>query len=236
LGGRNAQNDKARAWATKSGPKASAGSFRDAAEFGELVVLATLWTGTENAIRLADPELCVGKVVIDVTNPLLFAPNELPRLALGHSDSGGEQVQRWLPGARVVKAFNIVGNAHMVDPDFPGGSPDMFICGDDAEAKATVADMRLVRLAGHRHRRSVGRPRARAHVHSVGDVRNPRGKLEPRLQTAQEVDRRPPPRCDPPHPTPGWPAGFPRFMVAACGVSQPWGSRPGPPATCRSSS
>jgi hypothetical protein len=139
LGSRNPRNDKARAWASKNGPKASAGSFRDAAEFGELVVLATLWTGTENAIRLADPELCVGKVVIDVTNPLLFAPNELPRLALGHTDSGGEQVQRWLPGARVVKAFNIVGNAHMVDPDFPGGPPDMFICGDDAEAKATVA-------------------------------------------------------------------------------------------------
>ena len=139
LGSRNAQNDKARAWASKNGPTASAGGFRDAAEFGELVVLATLWTGTENAIRLADPELCVGKVVIDVTNPLLFAPNELPRLALGHTDSGGEQVQRWLPGARVVKAFNIVGNAHMVDPDFPGGPPDMFICGDDAEARATVA-------------------------------------------------------------------------------------------------
>ncbi len=139
LGGRDAKNEKAHAWAAKNGSNASAGSFRDAAEFGELVVLATLWTGTENAIRLADPTHCVGKVVIDVTNPLLFAPGEMPRLALGHTDSGGEQVQRWLPGARVVKAFNIVGNAHMVDPDFPGGPPDMFICGDDPEANSTVA-------------------------------------------------------------------------------------------------
>lgn len=63
------------------------------------------------------------------------------RLAFGHTDSGVEQLQRWLPGARVVKAFNIVGNAHMVDPDFPGGPPDIFICGDDADAKATVAGM-----------------------------------------------------------------------------------------------
>jgi 8-hydroxy-5-deazaflavin:NADPH oxidoreductase len=48
-------------------------------------------------------------------------------------------VQRWLPGARVVKAFNIIGNAHMVNPTFSGGPPDMFICGNDPEAKATVS-------------------------------------------------------------------------------------------------
>jgi predicted dinucleotide-binding enzyme len=102
------------------------------------VVLATLWTGTENAIRLAGAKNFSGKVVIDVTNPLLYSPNELPRLALGHTDSGGEQVQRWLPDALMVKAFNTVGYAHMVDPAFPGGPPDMFMCGNDAGAKATV--------------------------------------------------------------------------------------------------
>ncbi len=53
----------------------------------------------------------------------------------------GEQVQRWAPKARVVKAFNIVGHAHMVDPQFPGGPPDMFICGNDAAAKATVTEI-----------------------------------------------------------------------------------------------
>jgi predicted dinucleotide-binding enzyme len=122
-----------------AGPGVSAGTFADAAGHGETIVLATLWSGTENAIRLADPQRFAGKVVIDATNPLRFVPGAPPELALGHADSGGEQVQRWLPDARVVKAFNIVGHAHMVDPDFPGGPPDMFICGDDAGAKLAVA-------------------------------------------------------------------------------------------------
>ncbi|MDQ6831022.1 MAG: hypothetical protein M3081_19335 [Gemmatimonadota bacterium] len=76
--------------------------------------------------------------MIDATNPLVYAEGKPPSLALGHTDSGGEQVQRWLPNARVVKAFNIVGNAHMVNPSFPGGPPDMFIAGNDASAKQTV--------------------------------------------------------------------------------------------------
>jgi predicted dinucleotide-binding enzyme len=123
-------------WVEKTGPKASAGTFAEAAAFGEVVVLSTLWTGTEHAIQLADVKNFGGKVVIDTINPLAFDGG--PHLAIGHTDSAGEQVQRWLPGARVVKAFNIVGYAHMVHPDFPGGPPDMFICGNDDGAKQTV--------------------------------------------------------------------------------------------------
>jgi hypothetical protein len=146
LGGREATNEKATAWAAAAGPRASTGNLADTAGFGELIVLATLWSGTENAIRLADPKNFVGKVVMDVTNPLVYTANQPPRLALGHTDSGGEQVQRWLPGGRVVKAFNIVGHAHMVDPDFPGGPPDMFICGNDKAAKDSVTE--ICRLFG----------------------------------------------------------------------------------------
>jgi len=101
--------------------------------------LATLWSGTENAIKLAGPANLAGKVVIDTTNPLLFRPNAMPALAVGANDSAGEQVQRWLPGARVVKAFNSVNHAHMVHPSFPGGPPDMFLCGDDETAREQVA-------------------------------------------------------------------------------------------------
>ena len=141
MGSRGAPNKKAAAWAAKTGARASAGTFAEAAAFGELAVLATLWTGTENAILLADPKNLSGKVVIDATNPLLFPEGGQLKLALGHTDSGGEQVQRWLPSSRVVKAFNIVGHTEMFKPQFPGGPPDMFICGNDVPAKKTVTDI-----------------------------------------------------------------------------------------------
>jgi hypothetical protein len=141
IGTRDPAGAKAQALVAKLGSRARAGSFADAAEFAEVAVLATLWTGTENALRLAAADRLAGKVVIDATNPLDFSQGGPPRLALGHTDSGGEQVQRWLPRSRVVKCFNIVGNAHMVDPQFPGGPPDMFICGNDADAKRLVTDI-----------------------------------------------------------------------------------------------
>ncbi|GAC1366536.1 MAG: NAD(P)-binding domain-containing protein [Actinomycetota bacterium] len=144
MGARDASNEKASAWATEVGELGSTGSFADAAAFGQVVVLATLWGGTENALQLAggDSGNLDGKILIDATNPLGFPEaGGPPGLALGHTDSGGEQVQRWAANARVVKAFNIVGNPHMVNPDFPGGPPDMFICGNDAEAKGVVTQI-----------------------------------------------------------------------------------------------
>jgi predicted dinucleotide-binding enzyme len=138
MGSRDANNAKAKAWAAEAGSAASVGSFAETAQFSELVVLSTLWSGTENALRLAGEQNLAGKVLIDATNPLNFTPGAPPSLASGHTDSGGEQVQRWMPQARVVKAFNIVGHAHMVNPQFPGGPPDMLLCGNDAAAKTTV--------------------------------------------------------------------------------------------------
>src|SRR4051812_18596435 len=74
LGSRDAKNEKADAWVKKhgGGGKASAGTFADAAKFGELLVLATLWSGTENALKIAGAENTAGKVVIDCTNPIAF--------------------------------------------------------------------------------------------------------------------------------------------------------------------
>ncbi len=129
--------DKLRDWAAGTEGRGRAGTFAEAAEFGELAVLATRWDGTENALRLAGEASLAGKVVIDVTNPLDFSGG-MPRLSIGHGDSGGEQVQRWLPDARVVKAFNIITAGEMVNPDFPCGPPTMFVCGEDEGAKQTV--------------------------------------------------------------------------------------------------
>ena len=142
MGSRDAASEKALAWAKEAGAGslASVGTFADAAKFADVVVLALLWSGAENALKLAGPENLAGKVVIDAMNPLNFGAQGL-ELAIGHTDSAGEQVQRWLPGARVVKAFNSVGYAQMFKPEFADGPPDMFICGNDDAAKKTVAEI-----------------------------------------------------------------------------------------------
>ena len=116
--------------------------MQKAASFGDMVIIATQWDGAINAIKTADSATknFAGKIVIDVTNPLDFSKGMPPKLAVGHTDSAGETVQRLLPDAKVIKTFNIVGNPHMVHPDFPCGPPTMFICGNDEEAKKMIMD------------------------------------------------------------------------------------------------
>ena len=131
--------EKLREWA-EGRPHVSTGTFAETARFGDILVLATLGVATEEAIRLAGLDAFDGKVVIDTTNPLDFSTGR-PVLSIGHTDSLGEVIQRLLPKARVVKAFNTVGNALMVNPKLPGGPPDMFLCGDDDGAKKIVAQI-----------------------------------------------------------------------------------------------
>jgi hypothetical protein len=138
LGSRSATNQKALTWAKEMGAKASVGTFADAASFGDIVVVATLGVENESALRGAGPEKFNGKVVIDATNPLDASGGMPPKLAVNGNDSAGERVQRLLPGAHVVKAFNTVGHAFMFRPEFPGGPPDMLIAGNNAEAKKKV--------------------------------------------------------------------------------------------------
>lgn len=141
IGSRNPNQEKLTEWMAKHDKaKVSLGTFAEAASFGELDLIATLWAGTADAIKMADPKNFAGKIVIDVTNPLDFSKGMPPRLAIGHTDSAGETVQRMLPDSKVVKAFNTVGNPHFMHPDFPDGPPTMFICGNNDEAKKTVID------------------------------------------------------------------------------------------------
>ena len=132
--------EKLREWASASA-RLSAGTFAETAQFGDILVLATLGAGAADAIKLAGLDAFDGKVVIDATNPLDMSKGMPPTLFVGTTDSLGEQIQRLIPKARVVKAFNTVGNAHMINPQFPGGPPDMFICGNDAEAKKIVSQI-----------------------------------------------------------------------------------------------
>jgi 8-hydroxy-5-deazaflavin:NADPH oxidoreductase len=105
----------------------------------DLVVLAVRGdAAVELVTSLASP--LEGRVLVDATNPLATSGGA-PTLFVGTTDSLGERVQRAAPGARVVKAYNTVGNALMVDPQLPGGPPTMFLAGDDPAAKDVVAGL-----------------------------------------------------------------------------------------------
>jgi 8-hydroxy-5-deazaflavin:NADPH oxidoreductase len=124
-------------------PGVKSGSFAEASVFGELVVLALKGTVAVDALSLAGAENLSGKVVIDATNPIADAPpvNGVLTYFTSLEDSLMERLQRQFPAARFVKAFNSVGNAFMVNPDFGGIKPTMFICGNDAGAKAEVGHL-----------------------------------------------------------------------------------------------
>jgi predicted dinucleotide-binding enzyme len=129
------------AWQTSAGGAGSIGTFAEAAAFGELVLVATNGAAAVDAVTQAGSAHFAGKVVIDVTNPLVLRENAPPGVFVGGDDSLGERVQRALPGARVVKAFNTVNCLDMVHPDYPEGPPDFFLCGDDTVAKAEVGEI-----------------------------------------------------------------------------------------------
>src|ERR1043166_9189390 len=138
IGSRSPQ--KLREGAAGGGARGATGAFDDAAKFGDIIVLATHGEGTQSAVELAGADNFDGKVVIDATNPLDFSSGG-PQRSIGFNDSLGERIQRWLPKARVVKAFNTVGNAHMIHPQFPDGPPTMFIAANDADAKKLVTQI-----------------------------------------------------------------------------------------------
>jgi predicted dinucleotide-binding enzyme len=132
--------EKLRDFVAGEGDRVTSGTFDEAARSGDLLVLATQGMATEDAITMAGKSNFDNKVVIDATNPLDFSGGA-PRLAIGHTDSLGEQIQRSIPNARVVKAFNTVGNPLFFKPELPGGPPDMFIGGNDADAKKLVSQV-----------------------------------------------------------------------------------------------
>ena len=135
IGSRDPTSDKLALWKASIGSNAHVGSFADAAQFGEIVLVATHGAATEDALDLAGPKHFDGKLVLDVSNPLDFSRGMPPGLLFGTTDSLGERVQRKLATAKVVKCFNTVSNIQMIDPKFTAGVPPMLICGNDADAK-----------------------------------------------------------------------------------------------------
>lgn len=136
FGVRDTQDSKLQELLKSTGNKARAASVREAAQFGEIVAFATPWPATQDAVTAAGA--LTGKIVVDCTNPL---KPDLSGLALGTTNSAAEEVARWARGAKVVKAFNTIGASSFASPQFGAEQADMFICGDDAAAKATIAKL-----------------------------------------------------------------------------------------------
>ena len=136
FGARDPSGEKAASVVARAGAGASAATVAEAASSAELVVIATPFDATEEAIAAAGD--LTGKVVIDCTCPL--AP-KLSGLTVGTTDSAAEAVARWAPGARIVKSLNCTGTANMADPRYKEGALVMFVCGDDADAKAVATEV-----------------------------------------------------------------------------------------------
>jgi hypothetical protein len=138
MGSRTKDHPGAAAWAKGAGTRASAGTFADAASFGEVVFNCTKGEHSLEALRAAGEAAIADKVLVDVSNPLDFSKGMPPSLLVSNTDSLGEQIQRALPRSRVVKALNTVNAYLMVSPSNVPGDHNLFLCGNDPEAKRVV--------------------------------------------------------------------------------------------------
>jgi predicted dinucleotide-binding enzyme len=141
LGSRNAGGEKAVTWAQANGANASQGSYAQAARFGEILFNCTQGTASIEALQSAGADNLKGKILIDVANPLDFSHGTPPTLSICNTDSLGEQIQRTFPEAKVVKTLNTVNCEVMVNPALVPGDHDIFVCGNEANAKARVAGL-----------------------------------------------------------------------------------------------
>ncbi len=143
MGSRMAGNEKAKTWVAANGSNASEGSFTEAAKFGEIIFNCTKGEITLDALKLAGIENFKGKTVIDLSNPLDFSKGMPPSLypQWCNTNSLGEEVQKLLADAHVVKTLNIVNCEVMVDAKRSGGDPTMFVSGNNAAAKDEVKNI-----------------------------------------------------------------------------------------------
>lgn len=130
---RDPGSDAMKQLVAKAGGNARAASVTEAVASSEVVLVATPWPATQDAVKGAGS--LAGKILIDATNPL--SP-DLKSLEYGNTTSGAEQMARWAPGAKVVKAFNTIGFGVMANPRFGDRAASLFYCGDDTAAKQVV--------------------------------------------------------------------------------------------------
>ena len=161
LGSRSATNEKAAKWVSENAPRATQGTFADAAQFGDIVFNCTSGQVSLEALRAAGAQNLAGKTLADVSNPLDFSKSFPPTLTVCNTDSVGEQIQSAFPEAKVVKTLNTMTATVMVNPELVPGEHDVFVSGNDAGAKAQVTD--LLRAFGWRN------------IIDLGDISTARG-------------------------------------------------------------
>jgi predicted dinucleotide-binding enzyme len=160
MGSRTANNEAATKWAKSAGANASQGTFNDAAQFGEMVFICLKGAVFLEVAKTLNAGALSGKVLIDVSNPLDSSHGLPMSLSICNTNSLGEEVQKALPSAKVVKTLNIVNCQVMVDPA-KAGHPTMLVCGNDAQAKQKVTS--LLKDMGWRD------------VLDLGDIKSSRG-------------------------------------------------------------
>lgn len=139
LGTRNTLKEDVVKWKNEH-EQAQTGNFAETAAFGDIIILAVEGGAAPEVITQAGFQNLENKVIIDATNPIAKLPpeNGVLKFFTDINESLMERIQQMVPGAHLVKAFNSVGNAVFYKPEFAGGKPTMFICGNDDEAKMTV--------------------------------------------------------------------------------------------------
>jgi 8-hydroxy-5-deazaflavin:NADPH oxidoreductase len=141
MGSRKAGNEKATAWVAKVGKGASEGTFADAAAHGDIVFNCTGGTVSVAAVKAAGTQHFDGKILIDVSNPLDASKGFPPTITFRGESSVAEELQLALPGAKVVKTLNTVNCNVMVDPSIVPGDHDVFVSGDNPDAKERVTEI-----------------------------------------------------------------------------------------------
>ena len=142
MGSRTADNEKAKNFVARHNGKAGAGTFSDAAAFGEIIFNCTAGVGSIDALKMGGDKNINGKIIVDIANPLDFSKGMPPSLAVCNTNSLGEEIQKAFPQTKVVKALNTMWCGIMVNPKMiNGGDHSTFICGNDAEAKEKVKEI-----------------------------------------------------------------------------------------------
>lgn len=141
MGSRSADSEALHEWLDGTGGGARGGTFAEASSAAELVFNCTAGGASPAALEAAGAENLAGKVLVDVSNPLDFSRGMPPTLTVCNDDSLAERIQAAFPKTKVVKALNTVNNEVMTDPARLPGAHNIFVCGNDESAKATVGEL-----------------------------------------------------------------------------------------------